>query len=166
MSFHLGHAVTAFVDGELDHDRRDGVLSHLTHCPSCRAEVAALRRLKSTLRAGAPDVPFDLAARVLAATAPVPGPPSPADRRGPHLRRHPIQNARLRRTAMSGALVALGLGGALSLAGPPPRGPVAPVDPTSAGFVLDHGATSSEVPFTELDLVTVASSSQPSQPSR
>ena len=60
---------------------------------------------------------------------------------------------------MSGAIVALGLGGALSLAGPPPRGPLAPVDPTSQRFVIDHATTSGEVPFTELDVVSVSSSS-------
>ena len=60
---------------------------------------------------------------------------------------------------MSGAIVALGLGGALSLAGPPPRGPVAPVDPTSQRFVIDHATTSGEVPFAELDVVSVADSS-------
>ena len=60
---------------------------------------------------------------------------------------------------MTGAIVALGLGGALSLAGPPPRGPLAPVDPTSQRFIIDHATTSGEVPFTELEVVSVASSS-------
>ncbi len=157
MSSHLGHAVTAFIDGELDHDRRDEVLAHLTHCPPCRAEVEYLRRLKLTLRAESPSVPSDLAARLLATTLTMTPPPPTRPARRPHVRRRPGRHARLRRTAMSGALLALGLGGALSLAGPPPRGPVAPVDPTNAGFVLDHGATSYEVPFTELDVVPVRS---------
>jgi anti-sigma factor RsiW len=155
MSAHLGLAVTAFVDGELDHGRRDEVLAHLTHCLSCRAEVDALRRLKETLRAEAPAVPGDLAARLLASGFSA-GPPAPvAAPRGPHLRRRSSRHSRLRRTAMRGALVALGLGGALSLAGPPPRGPVAPVDPTNAGFIRDHTATSNELPFTEMDAVPV-----------
>lgn len=163
MSAHLGLAVTAFVDGELDHGRREEVLAHLTHCLACRAEVDALRRLKQTLRADAPSVPGDLATRLLA-TGFSAGPPAPAVSRAPHLRRRPSKHSRLRRTAMRGALVALGLGGALSLAGPPPRGPVAPVDPTSAGFVRDHTATSNEVPFTEMDVVSVvgAASAEPS----
>ncbi|MGZ6826508.1 MAG: anti-sigma factor family protein, partial [Mycobacteriales bacterium] len=158
----------AFVDGELDHDRREEVLGHLTHCAACRDEVETLRRVKSALRAQPPSVPSDLTARLLAGvTAPVPVAPEPPVRPArAHRRRRPVRHARLRRTAMTASLLALGLGGALSLAGPPPRGPVAPVDPTSAGFVLDHGATSGEVPFTELDVVSVSSSGESSGETR
>lgn len=162
MSAHLGPAVTAFIDGELDHARRDEVLTHLAHCTPCRTEVEALRRLKSALRgaAEAPLVPFDLTARLLAATEPFQPRPPAAVR--PHPRRRSVAgHARLRRTAVSGAFVVLGFGGALSLAGPPPRGPVAPVDPTSPQFILNHGTTTSqELPFTELDIVTVSRSQQ------
>ncbi len=164
MSAHLGLAVTAFIDGELDHARRDEVLAHLIHCPACRAEVDALRRFKGVLRgeAEAPPVPFDLTARLLAATAPfAPLAPLPVAARPLARRRARAGHSGFRRTAVGGAFVLLGLGGALSLAGPPPRGPVAPVDPTSPQFVLDHGTTTSyEVPFTELDLVTVSRSGQ------
>jgi anti-sigma factor RsiW len=157
MSAHLGPAVTAFIDGELDHSRREEVLAHLAHCTSCRAEIDGLRRFKAALRgaAEAPAVPFDLTARLLAATEPMFSLPVAQPS---HPRRRPsLPHSRLRRTAVSGAFVAFGLGGALGLAGPPPRGPVAPVDPTSQRFVLDHATTSSEVPFTELDLVSVSS---------
>lgn len=153
MSAHLGPLVTAFVDGELDHDRREEVLAHLAHCTGCRAEVDGVRRLKQALR-GAADVspvPTDLTARLLAAIQNTPQPVSV----GP-VRRRPAPHRRLRRTAVGGAFVVLGLGGALSLAGPPPRAPVAPVDPTSPQFVSDHGATSTEVPFTELTTVSVS----------
>ena len=157
MSAHLGPAVTAFVDGELDHPRREEVLAHLAHCGACRAEVEGVRRFKQALR-GATEtssVPFDLTARLLAATQDTPQPMALAP-----ARRRPPNHGRVRRTAVSGAFVMLGFGGALSLAGPAPRGPVAPVDPTSLQFVTDHGATSSEVPFTELTTVSV------SQPTR
>ncbi len=173
MTAHLGAAVTAFVDGELADGPREEVLGHLTHCLPCRAEVEVLRRLKQVLRAEAPAVPFDLSARLLSTAAlaevvPVCEDPSsrPAERavrRGHGSRR---SHSRLRRTAVSGALVAMGLGGALSVAGPPPRGPVAPVDPTNAGFVLDHGATSQEVPFTEIDVSSVSSVPRTASPSR
>lgn len=168
MTAHLGAAVTAFVDGELDDGPREQVLVHLTHCLSCRAEVDALRRLKQVIRAEAPVVPSDLSARLLSAAAFAQvvalseDPPSrPAERavRGGHGSRR--SHARLRRTAVSGALVVMGLGGALSVAGPPPPGPVAPVDPTNAGFVLDHGATSQQVPFTEIDVSSVSSTTPP-----
>lgn len=153
MSAHLGLVVTAFVDGELDHTRREEVLAHLAHCDACRAEVEGVRRFKLALRdaADVSAVPFDLTARLLAATQSTPQPSFV----GP-VRRRPSHHGRLRRTAVSSAFVMIGFGGALSLAGPPPRGPVAPVDPTSAQFVTDHGATSSEVPFTELTTVSVS----------
>lgn len=169
MTAHLGAAVTAFVDGELADGAREEVLVHLTHCVPCRAEVDALRRFKQVLRAEPLVVPFDLSARLLSTAAfaevsafcedPASRPAARPVRWGHGGRR---SHSRLRRTAVSGALVAMGLGGALSIAGPPPRGPVAPVDPANAGFVLDHGATSHEVPFTELDVVSVSSNSSPS----
>ncbi|WP_139121227.1 anti-sigma factor family protein, partial [Streptomyces sp. SolWspMP-sol7th] len=34
---HLGDRLAAFVDGELDHDARERVLSHLATCPRCKA---------------------------------------------------------------------------------------------------------------------------------
>ncbi|HEU4948165.1 MAG TPA: zf-HC2 domain-containing protein [Kribbella sp.] len=49
--------LSAAVDGELDHDSRERILSHLVGCDSCRAEVAAQRRLKSRLGALADDGP-------------------------------------------------------------------------------------------------------------
>lgn len=176
MSAHLGPAVTAFVDGELDHSRREEVQVHLAHCLPCRSEVEGLRRFKATLRGAAeePQVPLDLTARLLAALTP-PSPPSPSSLPSsapppfrlpsllpsvPSLARRPPSrprpaHSRLRRTAVGGAFVVLGLGGALSLAGPPPRGPVAPVDPTSPQFVLDHNTTSNELPLTEVGVVSV-----------
>mgnify|MGYP003580445974 CR=1 FL=1 len=41
--------LTAAVDGELDHDSRDKIFSHLVGCESCRAEADAQRRLKAQL---------------------------------------------------------------------------------------------------------------------
>jgi len=145
MSAHLGPAATAFVDGQLDHRRRDEVLAHLTHCPACRADVDAVRRLKASLQvAGVPPLSSDLSVRLLAACQG----PAPAPRR----RRRP----RIRRTAVGGALLAIGIGGSLSLAGPPPSGPPAKVDPASITFVLDHADSAGEVPFTEPDIAFVA----------
>ena len=43
--------LSAVVDGELDHDSRDKVLSHLVGCDTCRAEVDAQRRLKARMAA-------------------------------------------------------------------------------------------------------------------
>lgn len=147
MTAHLGPAATAFVDGQLDHRQRDEVLTHLLHCAPCRSEVDGLRALKSTLR-GAPEIPLHLSLRLLA-TVPVVAGPVPRQRAR---RRSP----RVRRTAVGGALVVLGIGGSLGLAGPPPAGPAPRVDPSSERFVIDHVNTAGEVPFTEPKITTVS----------
>ena len=153
MTGHLGAALNAFVDGELDAARENEVLTHLAWCSACRSEVEALRGFKAALRQTGPCLPNDLSARLMAVsafpTASFPGDAAPRARRrsGVHL------STRVRRTAVSGAFVVIGIGGAISLAGPPPRQPVAPVDPTNAGFVVDHSTTSYEVPFNTVDVV-------------
>jgi len=43
---HLGHRLSALVDGELDDAERDQAHAHLVGCDDCRAEAAALRALK------------------------------------------------------------------------------------------------------------------------
>jgi anti-sigma factor RsiW len=58
--------LSAAVDGELDHDSRDKVLSHLVGCDSCRAEAEAQRKLKARLAAAeAPEPSTDLMQRLL-----------------------------------------------------------------------------------------------------
>src|SRR5215472_2913079 len=48
---HLGHRLSALMDGELDHDERDRVLVHLARCEPCRGEAIALRTLKRRMNA-------------------------------------------------------------------------------------------------------------------
>lgn len=153
MSAHLGRALTAYVDGELDHARRNEVQVHLAHCAACRVELDGLRRYKSVLRQGAPEVPFDLSFRVLAATTPI-GQPHLVPR--PLAPRRPAVHGRVRRTAFGAGLVALGVGGALVVAGPAPSAPVAPVDPTSVGLMIEHVSTANELPLGSADIVPVA----------
>jgi anti-sigma factor RsiW len=58
--------LSAVVDGELDHDSRDKVLSHLVGCDACRSEVDAQRRLKTRLAATLdPEPSTDLMQRLL-----------------------------------------------------------------------------------------------------
>ena len=173
MSGHLGPAVTALVDGELDHERREQVLAHLAHCSPCRVEVEVLRTVKATLRRAEPALPSGLAQRLAAAagTEPVPAHPglrSPAghrwrpgaERRAPTrrttVRRTPIRRTPIRRAVVGGAAVALGLAGAVVLAGPPPRAPIAPVDPTSTQLLVDHRSTGSEMPFADVGVTTAS----------
>jgi anti-sigma factor RsiW len=155
VSAHLGRALTAYVDGELDHARRGEVQVHLAHCPSCRTELEGLRSYKSVLRQDFPDVPPDLSFRLLAATAPA-GHPHLLPR--PVAPRRPVVHGRIRRTALSASLLALGIGGALAAAGPPPSAPLAPIDPTSAGLMIEHVSTIQELPFASADVVPVAAS--------
>ncbi|HEY0691044.1 MAG TPA: zf-HC2 domain-containing protein [Kribbella sp.] len=60
--------LSAVVDGELDHDSRDRVLSHLVGCDSCRAKVEAERQLRTRLGALScytPEPSTDLTQRLL-----------------------------------------------------------------------------------------------------
>jgi anti-sigma factor RsiW len=156
MSAHLGRALSAFVDGELDHARREEVQVHLAHCAECRGELAALRLIKGALRGDlAASAPDDLAARVLAATA-APGQPALVPRAHATRRRARPEHGAVRRTAMGAGAVALGVGAAFALAGPPPSAPVAPVDPTSSGLVISHVSTANEVPFAGPGVVPVS----------
>lgn len=48
---HLGHRLSALIDGELDGIERDRVLVHLARCDSCLEEAVALRTLKRRMNA-------------------------------------------------------------------------------------------------------------------
>ena len=48
---HLGHRLSALIDGELDDSERDRVLVHLAGCDSCREDAVALRTLKRRMNA-------------------------------------------------------------------------------------------------------------------
>ncbi|MGW5487265.1 anti-sigma factor family protein [Streptosporangium sandarakinum] len=77
---HLGERVSALVDGELNHHERDRALSHLAFCAACRAEVDAVRALKTRLRSlDGPAVPADLSMSLLRMAEPG-GPLPPRER--------------------------------------------------------------------------------------
>ena len=169
MRGHLGDAVAALVDGELDHAARERAQAHLAHCADCRREVDGQRRLKARLRAAPalPPVPPQLTERLLALGAvPPPGParpeparpeparpgvthPTPARPRGSRrpTGSRPAGSRSRRRAAVGSAMVVLGLGTALVLGGQEPGARPAPVDPASPAFVVDHAATTGEVPL-------------------
>ncbi|MFD9824980.1 anti-sigma factor family protein [Streptomyces violascens] len=56
---HLGDRLAALVDGELDHDARERVLSHLATCAKCKAEADAQRNLKNVFAQAAPPPPSE-----------------------------------------------------------------------------------------------------------
>jgi len=67
---HLGDRLSAYLDGELGHDSRERVQSHLATCPECLAEAEASRAVKQVLHRTAPPGPSDmLMARLLAVAA-------------------------------------------------------------------------------------------------
>jgi anti-sigma factor RsiW len=51
MNHHLGHRLSALIDGELADAERDRVLVHLARCDSCREDAVALRTLKRRMSA-------------------------------------------------------------------------------------------------------------------
>lgn len=77
---HLGDRISAFVDGELDHDARDRVLSHLAQCHDCHSAVDEQRRLKVSVTAAAGPAPSDALIRSLISMS-EPGEPTPRERR-------------------------------------------------------------------------------------
>lgn len=56
---HLGDRLAALIDGELGHDARERVLSHLATCGGCKAEADAQRRVKNVFADTAPPPPSD-----------------------------------------------------------------------------------------------------------
>lgn len=156
---HLGGLVAAVVDGVLGHDARDRALAHLARCDECRAEVEAQRRLKARLaRLGAPEVPADLAERLLrlsAGTAATPGAaqatllPEPppvrleASFRPPAQRSASTRPRRIAFAAAGGAAFTLGLATVLALGSPDrPRA----VTPAVDSYTVQHSRSAVGVP--------------------
>ena len=159
MTAHLGPAATAFVDGQLDHRRRDEVLAHLLHCAQCRADVRAGPGAQ-----GVPAIRRAAPSRSTSASGCWP-------RRRPRIPAS-IPRAAPREGTGASAVPRWGVpwwssasAATLSLAGPPPAGPPAKVDPSSVRFVIDHATTAGEVPFSEPEIVPV-SSARPAAVSR
>lgn len=81
---HLGDRLAALVDGELSHDVRERVLSHLATCAKCKAEADAQRRLKSVFSTTAPPPPSEgLLARLQGLPGGSPGGPGGEGSDGP-----------------------------------------------------------------------------------
>ena len=77
---HLGHRLSALVDGELSAAERDRVHAHLAACAACRAEANELRALKKRMRGLGEVAPGDALTRRLIGIA-EPGDPVPPRRR-------------------------------------------------------------------------------------
>jgi anti-sigma factor RsiW len=167
--------LSAAVDGELDHDSRDKVLSHLVGCDSCRAAVEAERQLK--IRLGAlgcysPEPSTDLMERLLGVPAysieareevrPVLTPAMslspqrsafPAARTGGS--RPAARTTRSRRrtgvlgAAGSAAAVASLLGTAFVIGDPARQEQAPPLQPPVSVFSAEHGGVTTSSPFAD-----------------
>ena len=166
----LGDALSALVDGELDHAARDRALAHLAGCAACRADVEDQRRLKARLAALPGDTPSpDLCSRLLALSVPgveplarPQGPVRPvtvrSDRAPAGALRPPSgPGRRVRRaTAVGSTLVLAGLAAALALGGRPAGGASTPIDPGADVFVVEHVSSTGGLPLREpVDAATV-----------
>jgi anti-sigma factor RsiW len=81
---HLGHRLSALIDGELSDAERDRVHAHLAGCATCRAEAKGLRELKGKMLGLADLAAGDALTRRLVAIGEPgdPVPPRPRARRG------------------------------------------------------------------------------------
>jgi anti-sigma factor RsiW len=151
---HLGHRLSALIDGELDDAERDRVLVHLARCEPCRGEAVALRTLKRRMNALGEAAADAALTRRLIGLAGVAGPGSPgqpgsSDRSGV-ARVRPPASAREFKPAWyvavgAAAAVVVGVGAAAFLAGGSSQ-PGPEVTPAVDTYVLQHDLMTGVVP--------------------
>jgi hypothetical protein len=128
---HLGHRMSALIDGELGHAQRERALAHLARCEPCRREAAALRALKQRMHAlGEATANTALTDRLVALGARYPGQASLRLSR----RRWPVRSIAVAFLAVAG----LGLPAAAFLAGGDQQEPGPSVTPAVDLFMLQH----------------------------
>jgi anti-sigma factor RsiW len=127
---HLGHRLSALIDGELGHVQRERVLAHLARCEPCRREAAALRALKQRMHAlGEATANTALTDRLVALGARYPGPALRLPRR-----RWPVRSI----AAACLALAGLGLPAAAFLAGGGRQEPGPSISPAVDTYMMQH----------------------------
>jgi anti-sigma factor RsiW len=148
---HLGHRLSALIDGELDGDERDRVLVHLARCEPCRGEAVALRTLKRRMNAlgeAAADSALTLRLMGLARSGQLPQGPWPAL---PSPGSQGSAAARELRPAWyvtfgAAAAVLVGIGAAAFLAGGGGAQPEPSVTPAVDTYVMQHDLMTGVVP--------------------
>jgi hypothetical protein len=168
---HLGHRLSALVDGELSHEDRDRALAHVAHCRPCHDLLDAERAVKEALASARAPEPSDQVLASLAALA-LPGPPLPprsrtmpqgpvvpvlpppgrgprghrGDSRGPSsYGAGTARRTRRARYAAVGALSVAGLVLGTAFAAGAPRQPAGSIVPPSAELSVEHSATMSGI---------------------
>jgi anti-sigma factor RsiW len=137
---HLGHRLSALIDGELSHPQRERALAHLAQCEPCRQEAAALRVLKQRMHAlGEATANTALTDRLVAlgARGPVPG------GIGLSRRRWPVRSLAVAVLTVAG----LGVPAAAFMAGGGGRAEPGPgVTPAIEEFMTQHELSTGDVP--------------------
>jgi anti-sigma factor RsiW len=152
---HLGHRLSALIDGELDGVERDRVLVHLAGCESCRTDAIALRTLKRRMNAlGEAAADAALTRRLMGLAQPS-GPGAQAGQprwtRSAATGSYPAAQGREVRpswyvTIGATAVVLVGLGTAAFLAGGGRDQPEPRVTPAVDTYVLEHDLMDGVVP--------------------
>lgn len=167
---HLGDRVAALVDDQLAPGDRERLLAHVAGCPQCRREVEAARLLKQRLATLQAPRPSARLTRQLVAMS-EPGEPMPAERPAASWARRsrpaptawgpgPVAGAasapsasrratRLRRAATAAVSVGAATLGVAFAVGDEGGSGARPVVPPVEQFVVEHAATSGDVPLTE-----------------
>lgn len=140
---HLGHRLSALIDGELDDAERDRVLVHLAGCQPCREEAVALRTLKRRMNAlGEAAADAELTRRLMGlASLPASGPAA----RESHSAAREFKPAWYV-TVGATAAVLVGVGAAAFLAGGGGQQPEPRVTPAVDSYVLQHDLVTGMVP--------------------
>ncbi len=175
---HLGHRLSALIDGELDDAERDRVLVHLARCEPCRGEAVALRTLKRRMNAlGEAAADAALMRRLIGLATPEdPAQDStvPDEQVGPWPRRTaaspftPASGPREFRpswyvTLGATAVVVVGVGTAAFLAGGDANQPEPRVTPAVDTYMLQHDLMTGAVPAATTPPLPHPSQSFPSQ---
>jgi anti-sigma factor RsiW len=169
---HLGHRLSALIDGELDGMERDRVLVHLAGCESCRGDAIALRTLKRRMNAlGEAAADSGLTRRLIGLAQPN-GPAAPgAHGRWPRMSvpgsfasAHAGRELRPSWYVAVGAtaVVVVGVGAAAFLAGGNREQPEPRVTPAVDTYVLEHDLMSGVVPASSTRFEPPPSKSLPS----
>jgi hypothetical protein len=141
---HLGHRLSALIDGELSDAERDRVLAHLAGCDACRQDAIALRALKQRMHSlGEAMVDAALTGRLMAVGAT--GGPSPWPGRVPWRTKTGSSAPRLLAAGILASAVA-GLGAAAFYAGGDQVVPGPKVTPAVDTFLVQHADIIGEVP--------------------
>ena len=141
---HLGHRLSALIDGELSDAERDRVLAHLAGCDACRQDAIALRALKQRMHSlGEAMVDAALTGRLMAVGAT--GGPGPWPGRAPWRTKAGSSAPRLLAAGILASAVA-GLGAAAFYAGGDQVVPGPKVTPAVDTFLVQHANVIGEVP--------------------